>query len=233
MRVKNAIRRNEANMPHRLERKRVFDVAAKADGPRRRSRRNEPNFISRAISPYPMSMDSGAPEVGMAEAMVGPGFVRAMAAYNAEMNRRLYAAAARLSDAERRRDRGAFWGSIHGTLCHLLWGDRQWMSRFAGWAGPGVPVKDSPRLIEDFGALRTAREQADADLVAWAAGVDEVWLAQDQVWFSGAAGRELRKPRGLLMAHLFNHQTHHRGQAHAMLTAAGERAGDTDLFLIV
>jgi len=169
----------------------------------------------------------------MAEAMVGPDFVRTMAAYNAEMNRRLYAAAARLSEPERRRDRGAFWGSIHGTLCHLLWGDRQWMSRFAGWAGPGVPVKDSPRLIEDFGALRAAREQADADLVAWAAGVDEVWLAQDQVWFSGAAGRELRKPRGLLMAHLFNHQTHHRGQVHAMLTAAGERTGDTDLFLIV
>lgn len=169
----------------------------------------------------------------MAGAMVGPDFVRTMAAYNAEMNRRLYEAAARLDDAERRRERGAFWGSIHGTLAHVLWGDRQWMSRFAGWAGPGVPVRESPRLIEEFAELRAAREKADVDLVAWAAGVDEAWLAQEQTWFSGAAGRELSRPRGLLMAHFFNHQTHHRGQVHAMLTAAGEQTGDTDLFLVV
>ena len=169
----------------------------------------------------------------MEHAMVGPAFVRTMAAYNAEMNRRLYEAASGLSDAERRRDRGAFWGSIHGTLCHILWGDRQWMSRFAGWAPPGVANKDSPRMIGDFDALRAARVEADAALCAWADGVDEAWLAQDQSWYSGAAGRELSKPRGLLMAHFFNHQTHHRGQAHAMLTAAGKQTGDTDLFLIV
>jgi uncharacterized damage-inducible protein DinB len=166
-------------------------------------------------------------------AMVGPEFVRTMAAYNAEMNRRLYAAAARLEEAERRRDRGAFFGSIHGTLSHILWGDRMWMSRFAGWPKPEIAQRGSARLIEDFAELRAARERADADLIAWAAGVDEAWLAQDQTWFSGAAGRELSKPRGLLMAHFFNHQTHHRGQAHAMLTAAGEQTGDTDLFLLV
>ena len=61
--------------------------------------------------------------------MITPAYVRLMAEYNAEMNRRLYAAAARLTDAERRTDRGAFWGSIHGTLNHLVWGDTQWMSR--------------------------------------------------------------------------------------------------------
>jgi uncharacterized damage-inducible protein DinB len=107
------------------------------------------------------------------------------------------------------------------------------MSRFAGWPKPEVAQRDSARLIEDFAELRAAREEADADLIAWAAGVDEAWLARDQAWFSGAAGRELSKPRGLLMAHFFNHQTHHRGQVHAMLTAAGEQTGDTDLFLIV
>jgi len=67
----------------------------------------------------------------------------------------------------------------------------------------------------------------------WASRVPESWLLDDEIWFSGAAGREMRAARGLLVTHLFNHQTHHRGQAHAMITAAGERTGDTDLFLIV
>ena len=62
--------------------------------------------------------------------MISPAYVRLMAEYNAEMNRRLYGAAARLTDAERKADRGAFWKSIHGTLTHILWGDTQWMSRF-------------------------------------------------------------------------------------------------------
>jgi uncharacterized damage-inducible protein DinB len=63
--------------------------------------------------------------------------------------------------------------------------------------------------------------------------VSESWLASDQVWFNGAVGSEMRAPRGLLVAHFFNHQTHHRGQAHALITAAGEKTGDTDLFLVV
>jgi uncharacterized damage-inducible protein DinB len=63
--------------------------------------------------------------------------------------------------------------------------------------------------------------------------VSESWLAEDQVWFSGSAGRDLQRPRGVVVTHFFNHQTHHRGQVHAMLTAAGETTGDTDLFLIV
>ena len=82
--------------------------------------------------------------------MITPAYVRTMAAYNAEMNRRLYTAAARLSDTERRQPRGAFWGSIHGTLNHLLWGDRQWMSRFDNWPKPDVAIKQSAGLIEDF-----------------------------------------------------------------------------------
>jgi uncharacterized damage-inducible protein DinB len=61
----------------------------------------------------------------------------------------------------------------------------------------------------------------------------EEWLLQDQVWFSQAANRELRQPRSLLVTHFFNHQTHHRGQAHAALTMRGVDPGDTDLFLIV
>jgi uncharacterized damage-inducible protein DinB len=165
--------------------------------------------------------------------MISPAYIRTMAAYNAEMNRRLYAAAGRLSDAERRQPRGAFWGSIHGTLNHLLWGDQQWMSRFDNWLKPDVAIKASAGLIDDFATLRAAREKADADISRWAAKVDDAWLDEDLTWFSGAANREIRAPIRLLVTHFFNHQTHHRGQVHAMLTAAGEETGDTDLFLLI
>jgi uncharacterized damage-inducible protein DinB len=165
--------------------------------------------------------------------MITPSYVRTMAAYNAEMNRRLYAAAGRLSDAERRAPKGAFWGSIHGTLWHILWGDRMWMSRFDDWPKPDVPIKESAQMIADFSGLAAARQQADADIARWAGKVDDAWLAQDLVWFSGAANREMRAGKPLLVAHFFNHQTHHRGQAHALVTAAGEQTGDTDLFLLI
>ncbi len=88
-------------------------------------------------------------------------------------------------------------------------------------------------MIDDFAELTAAREKADGEITLWAHKVDDVWLGEDMVWFSGAANREIRAPKRLLVAHFFNHQTHHRGQAHAMLTAAGEETGDTDLFLLI
>lgn len=165
--------------------------------------------------------------------MITPAYLRTMARYNAEMNRRLYDAAAKLTDEQRKADQGAFWHSIHGTLTHLLWGDTQWMSRFADWPKPEVSIKQSAGMIDDFATLRARREKADADLIAWADTVDDAWLDGDLVWFSGAAQREMRRPRRFLLAHFFNHQTHHRGQAHALLTAHGLDTGDTDLMLIV
>jgi len=166
-------------------------------------------------------------------ALVNPGFVRTMAAYNSEMNRRLYAAAERIPDPARREQRGAFWGSLHGTLCHLLWGDRMWMSRFDGWEKPDVIQKQSATLVEDFDELRRLRIDADARISDWAGRVTDAWLGEQQVWFSASVQRELRQPRSLLVTHFFNHQTHHRGQAHALITACGEASGDTDLFLVV
>ena len=165
--------------------------------------------------------------------MVNSAYVRTMAAYNAEMNRRLYAAAGRIPDSARRLDRGAFWGSLHGTLCHLLWGDQMWMSRFDGWTKPTVIQKQSPTLVDDFDELRRLRVDADEKISAWAGRVTEAWLAEDQTWFSASVQKELRSPRSFLVMHFFNHQTHHRGQAHALITACGENTGDTDLFLVV
>ena len=165
--------------------------------------------------------------------MITPAYVRTMAAYNSEMNRRLYAAASRLSDAERKRDRNAFWGSLHNTLVHILWGDGQWMSRFDGWERPTTPIKDSGGMLEDWAELSARRVEADAKIEDWARRVDDAYLARDMTWFSGAAQREATAPYRLLVTHFFNHQTHHRGQAHALITAAGEKTEDTDLFLVI
>jgi uncharacterized damage-inducible protein DinB len=161
--------------------------------------------------------------------MITPAYVQTMAAYNAEMNRRIYAAAGKMSDAERKQDRRLFWRSLHGTLNHLMWGDRMWMSRFAGWTKPTHPIKQSAQIYEDFAELAAARAEADGAISEWARGVLQAWLDQDMVWHSGAMQREMRMSRALLVTHMFNHQTHHRGQAHAALTWFGHDPGDTDL----
>lgn len=155
-----------------------------------------------------------------------------MAPYNAWQNRSLYAAADSLSDDDRKADRGAHFGSIFATLNHLLWGDRIWMSRFAGTPPPEGGIPSSTDLYEDWGALRAARLEFDAVIENWTRDLTEDWLGGDITWFSGAAQREFTKPAWLLLTHLFNHQTHHRGQVHAMLTAAGAKPEDTDLFLM-
>lgn len=164
--------------------------------------------------------------------MITPTYVRDMARYNAWQNASLYAAADPLGEAARRADRGAFFGSITGTLSHLLWADQIWMSRLGGWEKPGVGIAGSPDWVAEWPALREARGAADAKIVEWAGAVEPGWLEGELSWYSGAAGRDVTKPVAVCVAHLFNHQTHHRGQVHAMLTAAGARPGDTDLFLM-
>ncbi len=165
--------------------------------------------------------------------MISPAYCQVMTAYNAEMNRRLYAAASRLSDAERKLPRGVFFGSIHGTLNHLIWGDSMWMLRFAGWDNPGLSIRESAGVFDDFSTLTAARVALDARLEAWAAGITEADLRGELTWFSGALQKDVTRPRRLLLVHMFNHQTHHRGQVHAMLTACGQDTGDTDLPFIV
>ncbi len=155
-----------------------------------------------------------------------------MARYNRWQNGSLYGAAETLSDAERRKERGAFFGSIHGTLCHLLWGDRIWMHRFTGSPKPPGGIKDSPGLIDAWDDLVAQRRAMDETIIAWSDGLSEDWLRGSDTWFSGAVGREVTKPIWVLVTHFFNHQTHHRGQAHAMLTAAGAKPMDTDIIFM-
>ncbi len=161
--------------------------------------------------------------------MITPAYVRRMAAYNRWQNDSLYTAADGLSPAARELDRGAFFRSIHGTLAHLLWGDSIWMSRFDDWEAPEVSIPDSALFVIGWEELKAARLEADTRILDWAARVQAADLQGELSWLSAAMGREVTRPRALLVMQLFNHQTHHRGQVHAMLTAAGARPQDTDL----
>ncbi len=165
--------------------------------------------------------------------MISADFVRVMAAYNVWQNDGLYAAAEGLGEDARRVGRGAFFGSIHGTCNHLLWGDRIWMSRFADTQPPNSPgIPGSTAECDDWEELRAARRALDVTISAWADGLTAERLAGDMTWFSASVQRDVTKPLWLLIVHFHNHQTHHRGQIHAMLTAAGAKPGDTDLFLL-
>ncbi len=162
--------------------------------------------------------------------MIAPDYVRTMASYNRWQNENIYGAAGTLSDAQRKENRGAFFGSIHATLNHLLWGDQMWMSRFAGTPKPKAPgIPDSLGMYADWADLVRERQAFDQVIIDWADGVSADWLAGNLTWFSAATGREVTKPKGLLVAHLFNHQTHHRGQVHCLLTQFGVVPGATDL----
>lgn len=167
--------------------------------------------------------------------MFSPAYARTMAAYNRWMNEKIYAACGKLSDDERKADRGAFFKSIHSTLNHLLWADRTWIARFT----QGTPLaKDYPKvpfgsdLHADWNELEAARRTADADIEAWAALLSETWLASDFSWYSGVTKSSRTLPGWLVAAHMINHQTHHRGQITTLLSQYGIDPGDTDLMLM-
>ena len=149
------------------------------------------------------------------------------AGYNAWANRRLYDAAARLGDPAYRADRGAFFKSMHGTLNHLLATDRIWMKRFTS-AGD-APERLDAILHEDFAGLRAAREAEDRRIVAWIDGLDEARLAGVIRYRRVSTPDEFVQELMPALDHWFNHQTHHRGQAHMILTSLGQEAPELDL----
>jgi uncharacterized damage-inducible protein DinB len=161
--------------------------------------------------------------------MIDRAYVQRMARYNRWQNQNLYGVADQLGDEERRRERGAWFGSIHKTLSHLLWADRVWMSRFSDTPRPDAGIPESVSLYPDWDKLKAERRAFDETIIGWADAVETPWLAGDQTFYSAATKREWTRPRWLLVAHMFNHQTHHRGQVHGMLTQAGGRPHDTDL----
>ena len=160
--------------------------------------------------------------------MITPSYCQMMSRYNAWQNQSLFQAAAGLSDPERKADRGAFFGGIRATLSHLMWADLIWIARFEGGEGPGGTITTSPKRY-DWPTLWAERPKLDARIAAWSWMVTQDELDGEIRWHSFALGHELAKPAAVCVAHLFNHQTHHRGQVHAMLTAAGARPDDTDI----
>lgn len=164
--------------------------------------------------------------------MIMPDHARLMARYNRWQNESLYSSADELDDDARLADRGAFFRSIHETLSHILWADRIWLSRFDMCEKPGCAGNETLKLWPEWQGLKADRQTMDGIIENWAAGFSEAGLRDELEWYSGAAGRNMAKPVWLLVTHIFNHQTHHRGQVHAMLTAAGARPDDTDLFLM-
>ncbi len=161
--------------------------------------------------------------------MLDSSYIQKMASYNRWQNRNLYAVASELSPDERLFERGAFFGSIHKTLNHILWGDRMWMSRFADMPPPDGGIKVSTELHAEWDELCEKRVEMDEAIIDWAHRLDADWITGDLTWISGITKREMTNPKWLLLAHMFNHQTHHRGQVHCMLTQAAGKPDDTDL----
>ncbi|NKM53191.1 damage-inducible protein DinB [Rhizobium anhuiense] len=152
---------------------------------------------------------------------------RMFAAYNRWANTQVYAAAAELSDADFRSNRGAFFGSLHRTLNHLLVADRIWMKRFTG-AGEAPTTLDAV-LFEDLDTLAAARKAEDERIIAWTGMLDEKTLAGDFTYVTVVQPVEITQPLSAAVAHFFNHQTHHRGQCHMTLTALGKPSLTLDL----
>ena len=160
--------------------------------------------------------------------MITPAYCQTMARYNAWQNQWMFAAVDALDDAAREADRGLFWGSIRATLSHLMWGDLMWMSRFDGGAAPTRALGDTGDAYA-WPDLMAGRPRLDARIAAWAWSTAQADLDGSLTWYSGAMGREMSKPYAMCVVHVFNHQTHHRGQVHAALTALGVRTDDTDI----
>ena len=161
--------------------------------------------------------------------MITPAYVHMMARYNQWQNGNLYTTATGLDDASRKQESGAWFGSIHATLNHLIWADRYWMYRFTGSEKPKGGMAESCLVYDDFTELQKARLALDQTILDWSQSVEPNWLASDISWFSGSKQAMMTQPMAQAVTHFFNHQTHHRGQIHALLTRFGAKPHDTDL----
>lgn len=152
-----------------------------------------------------------------------------LAAYNAWANARIYDAAAALSSEEWQRDTGAFFRSMMGTLNHILAADRIWLKRMTGKG-------DAPNTLDaiihaEFDRLWAARQAEDRRLLDWVGGLSAADLGGRFTYLTVTDLRTVSQRLAPALSHVFNHQTHHRGQAHAILTTLGKPSVVLDLIL--
>jgi len=150
-----------------------------------------------------------------------------LARYNQWMNEKLYQVCAEIPDQKRKEDLGAFFQSIHGTLNHLLYGDKAWMGRFTGHPYSITVIGEN--LYEDFEELREERIKIDQDIVEWSRSLSVEWLEFPFEYTSNVDQKTRVLPTWILVTHLFNHQTHHRGQVTTLVKQLGYDPGITDL----
>jgi uncharacterized damage-inducible protein DinB len=159
--------------------------------------------------------------------VISAAYCQLLAQYGRWMNERMIAALGPVPDDERKRDRGAFFGSLHRTLNHLVWADATWLARFTGTRYDARAYGTD--LFEGFDDLVRERERLDARLVAWAESVSDDWLASTLEYRAASDGRLRRLPAWVGAVHLFQHATHHRGQLTTLMRQAGIDPGVTDL----
>lgn len=153
-----------------------------------------------------------------------------LARYNRIANERLYQSCAQLDDAEYRRTRAGSFGNIHAVLNHILLGDQIWMSRFKG-GGQTTPALTTV-LFDNFPELRSAREKQDAEIESFFKGLEPGFF--DRVLrYTNSLKRECQEPTPGAVTHFFNHQTHHRGQIHVMLSQTSVPPPSLDLHRII
>ena len=150
-----------------------------------------------------------------------------LARYNQWANRRLYDAAAALPDEDLRADLGAAFGSILGTLNHIVVADLIWMSRFAKTPPPDLRLDTT--VSDDLSALRQMREALDVEIVTFFDRLTEDDVASTFTYTRAISPDVVTEPMGPALVHVFNHQTHHRGQVHALLTRLTGEAPSLDL----
>ncbi len=162
--------------------------------------------------------------------MITPAYVQTMAQYNIWQNSQLMRIVDGMDQGALDEERGAFFGSIQKTLSHLLWGDTLWLSRFdASCPPPDCAGLEGLTRWATKSEWATERFLCDARIREWAEGLRQIDLSGELTWTYSYETKQVTKPWGFCITHFFNHQTHHRGQLHAMLTAAGQEAPVSDL----
>ncbi|WP_367647736.1 DinB family protein [Ruegeria arenilitoris] len=161
--------------------------------------------------------------------MITGAYAQEMARYNRWQNSQLSGFLQALTSDDLTKERGAFFGSIMGTANHLLWGNWIWISRFDKGEGPGGGIPESVSLCADLAEWLPLCETVDARIAEWAGSLGDAPLTGDFTWFSAAKEADVTLPYAQCVIHMFNHQTHHRGQLHQMLTETGSAAPVSDL----